>query len=175
MKKHFIKTEISALTELAALAVVHPTASALLAVIKAVAANGENEYGGVMIGNEILQRLTSTTKPTIFKNIDILVNGGFIAVGKCGRNNVYIVNPDAMTMRAGKHETYTALDNIIVILDDDESTNIVSAILKMKKTRNKNFKQIRDSNAMNSHSVRTSNKFKHKDKILVDKETGEVL
>lgn len=162
MATHFIKTEISSLEDLAALAVVHPNASALLAVFKALVANDENIYGGVMVSNNILQRLTSTSKPTVVKSTRVLVEGGFIGVGKCGKNNVYIINRDVLSMvsdytdKAYEKFTFTAMDNVRILLDDDESAEITASIKMMRGAGTDDFKQIRSSSKMNSRSVKHS-------------------
>lgn len=174
---NFVKTEISSLNELAALAVVYPSASALLAVLKALVANERTVYGGVMVSNNILQKLTNTTKATVVKSAKILTEGGFIGIGKCGRNNVYIVNHELLSMtKTGKENlTYTALDNVRIMLDDGESLNIVMQIKKLQGRSTKEYKAVRKSRDLNSLEVKHSKNMTTNSNIYVDKTTGEDL
>lgn len=178
--KYFIKTDIAILDDLASLAVVYPSASALLAVLKALIANDRNTYGGVMVSGAILMELTRTSKPTLFKSVKILTEGGFMGVARCGRNNVYILNPDICTMTAPKHNTYTLMDSIRIVMDDRESRDVKLAIQRMKNLKSKQFKQIRGEKQLtNDKDVKVSRTMKYDEKSYlrdnIDKETGEVL
>lgn len=171
-KISFVKSGKESLIEEAALTRVYPSASVLLATLKAMIANSENKYGGVIVSNSELAKACNYTPATITKAAKVLKETGFIGIGKVGRNNCYILNPDLLTMVKYKHSTYTELDGVKIIVTGDEAATFKLAVRQMTQHKSK---QQRSAKGLNSLNIQVSQAMKHKEEVLIDTSTGEVL
>ena len=121
----FVKTQVETLKEEASLACKHPKASLVLLTLKMLVGTGKNYYGGILISYSNLMLVCDIkSKTTMSTAIKKLVDGGFIGIAKIGRNSVYLLHHDYLSMTKHSSPTHTSLDGIKVFLDDEEALEI---------------------------------------------------
>jgi len=152
----FYKTEIYIAEQMAALTHANKTASVVLYILIAAVLKKNNPYGALMISNKDLAFICNykTTRSVVLAT-RFLIDSGFIGRSKHGRNNVYIINPDILSVQK-EHNTSTDLDRISVHVNDEQSAEFIGKmadiIRKAKAIRNR---------AMMSDNVETA-KMDHK-------------
>ena len=176
---HFTKTDKFTHLERAALSKIMPSSAlCILSTLEGIIAESDSACGGVSIPVKVLSGITGYSMKTVNQSLKKLSEYGFIGIGKYGRNNLYILNPDLLSTSKGEHITYTSIDGVRVIVDTKEANHFKSSVRKLIALR-KELKVLKNLSGLNSRSVKSGNNYKiengkEKKGYDVDKSTGEI-
>jgi hypothetical protein len=147
--------------ELTALTKTNKTASIVLGALMGIVLRQNNPYGALIIKNSDLMDLTGyKSTRSIVSAIKALKEYGFIGVGKMGRVNVYIINPDVLNTKSGERKTNTNLDYVHVYVNSNEGNYLKQRIKALQRKSS----AIRNAAQLNSRTINCNNTESRKQK-----------
>ena len=103
--------------ELIWLALKHPKAHAILLFL----VDQMDNYNAVICSYQVLQELLGVSKDTVWKNVKVLKENGFIAILKSGASNVYTINHKIYWKSWGSNLKYSKFPaNVVLSLSEQE-------------------------------------------------------
>jgi hypothetical protein len=171
----FYKTDKYIAMELVAIARNHQASSVILSSLVAMVIDSNNHYGAVLISSKDLAELCGyKSVRTVIRAVAVLVEFGFIGIGKVGRSNVYILNPDLVSFKSGNSSTGTQLDNIKVYVNDSDSVALKYTVKGLEGVRSKHIRSVKE---LNSRHVKVKGATKEKKvesiEVRIEKDTGK--
>ena len=124
--------------ELMLLAIKYPKAHAILYFL----VDQMDNYNACVCSSKVLEEVLGISRQTVFKNIKLLKDLGFLAVFKSGNANVYVINDEVYWKSWGNNRKYSKFPaNVILGLSEQEKEYQVNLKnIKSKKIKNISIK-----------------------------------
>lgn len=90
----------------------------------------EYRTGGVVASQELLQKVTDSSRTTVYRAVKYLIDKQFIGKGKVGTANVYYINAAIAWHSYGKNHHFAVM-NAAVLLDPEENPQLKTSQEKM--------------------------------------------